>query len=190
MWMLCALTVAWIIVGALTKPRDQGWDEWTSEFAVGMGAATAAAVLTFLLIDMMLGRQRDAEIRENQERERLGNLLARMRAGEAEDNRGLLEQMRIVGWLKSGRLRGADFSGANLESLEFDSADLHGAKFVATRLRRASFRNADISDAQFKRADLRGARFEGAIADGADFAMTLKDEFTFLPQIDPPAEQV
>jgi Pentapeptide repeats (9 copies) len=183
--MLCALTAVWIGVGALTKPKGQGWDEWTSGIAVGMGTGTAAAVLTFLLIDMMLGRQRAAESRESQERERLGNLLARLRAGEAEDNRGVLEQMRAAGWLKNGQLRGADFSGANLESLEFDSADLRGAKFVAARLRRASFRNADVSDARFNRADLRGARFEGAIADGADFTMASKDEFTLLPQNDP-----
>ncbi len=181
MLLLTALAVVWLGVGALTKPPDQGWREWFSGFSVGIGTAMAAAVLTFLLIDMMLARQRETENRENDQRERLGNLLARLRVGAVEENRSVLEQMRSAGWLKNGQLRDADFSGANLEGLDLSSADLRMALFVGTRLRRASFRNADVSNARFTRADLRGARFDGAVTVGADFTMITRDEDTFLP---------
>jgi hypothetical protein len=176
---LVALTVVWIAIGALTRPSSQGWDEWTSGIATGLGTGTAAAVLTFLLIDMMLGRQRQEESRESSEQERLGTLLAKIRVGERDENRGVLEEMRSAGWLKNGQLRKADFSGANLGSLDFGSADLRGALFMGAQLRGASFRNADVSTARFNKADLRGARFDGADMTDTDFTMARSDQETF-----------
>lgn len=174
------LAAFWLVLGAVTKPRGQGWEEWTSELAVGLASGVIAALLTFLLIDLMLARQRDAENREAHERERLESLLARLRAGGLEENRGVLEELRSAGWLKNGSLREADFSGANLEGMDFGSASLQRAIFEGASLRRASLTNADVSGARFARADLRGTRFDGAITTGADFKMANMDNETVL----------
>lgn len=182
---LSVTAVGCVIVAAATKPGSQSWREWTSNLALALAGAVIASLLTFLLIDLMLARQRDAETIKSHERERLDSLLARLRAGELDENRTIVEELRTLGWLRNGALQGADLSGATLDGLDFGSADLQRAVFIGASLRRSSFCNAIISNARFAQADLRGARFEGAITDGADFAMVMKDRDTVMP---PPAD--
>lgn len=177
---LGVLAAGWLVVAIVTKPASQGWDEWVSVMAMGFVNAIAGSLLTFLLIDLLLARQRDAERRESREQERRAELLARLRRGSLEQNRGVVEQLRSAGWLRDGFLQDADFSAANLEEMDFEGADLRGALFVGAHLRRASFRNADVSTARFAHADLRGARFDGARTEGADFSMSTQDDDTVL----------
>jgi Pentapeptide repeats (8 copies) len=179
--LLSGLAVACILVGLVTKPHDQGWGGWVSGLAVGLGGAFVASVLTFLLIDLMLARQRETETHAASERERLATSLARLRAGTLEENRTIVEELRSAGWLRNGALREANLSGANLEGVDLGSADLQGALFVGASLRKASFRYSDVSGAKFTHADLRAARFDGATTTGADFNMIRRDDDTYVP---------
>jgi hypothetical protein len=177
---LALIAVASILVAAVTKPSLEDWGAWISSLAMSLAGGIAASLLTFLLIDLMLANQREAESHEAYERERRERLLSRLRAGPLEENRSVLEQLRSAGSLKDGALRDADFTGANLEGLDFSGADLRGALFVGCCLRQADFRNADVSMARFTHADLRGARFDGAITEGVDFTMIATDENTLV----------
>jgi hypothetical protein len=177
---LALIAVASIVVAAVTKPSPEDWGAWVSALAMNLASGIAASLLTFLLIDLMLANQREAESHETYERERRDRLLSSLRAGPLEENRSVLEQLRSAGSLKDGALHDADFTGANLEGLDFSAADLRGALFVGCCLRRASFRNADVSMARFSHADLRAARFDGAITKGADFTMITTDENTLV----------
>jgi hypothetical protein len=182
--VLALLTLAaagCVIVAAVAKPHDLSWREWTSNLALGLAGAVITALLTFLLIDHMLARQRDIQDAKKHDRERLNSLLARLRAGELDENRAIVEELRSLGWLRNGTLLGADLSGANLDGLDFTAADLQHAIFIGASLRRCSFRNAIISNSRFDQADLRGARFDGATAYGAEFSMTTKDADTVMP---------
>lgn len=170
----------WLLIALVTKPAGQGWDEWISSFAMNFASGIAGSLLTFLLIDLVLARQREEQSRQSNEESRRIDLLASLRRGTLEHNRGVVEQFKSAGWLRNGLLRDADFSGARLEGMDFEAADLQGALFVGAQLRRASFRGTNVSNARFTHADLRGARFDGARVDGTDFAMISQDSDTKL----------
>ncbi len=174
------LAAVFLLVAILTKPGDQRWNEWVSNLSLGFVAAITASLLTFLLIDMVLARQREAQSHESYEEERRNDLLASLRRGELERNRSIVEQLRAAGWFKDGFLRNADFSGADLQGIDFDGTDLAAAQFRGAGLRRATFRNANVSGACFAHADLRGARFDGADTTGVDLTMCTKDDDTVI----------
>lgn len=180
-WLSVAAVIC-VIVAAVTKPMGQSWRDWTSGLALGLAAAVIAALLTFLLIDLMLTRQREAETTKSHEQERLDNLLARLRAGEADEKGAIVEELRTLGWLTNGALQGVDLSDATLDGLDFSSADLQRAIFTRASLRGSSFQGAMISSARFTRADIRGARFDDATVDGADFTLAKKDAYTVMPR--------
>jgi hypothetical protein len=189
--VLCGAIIVCLAAGILLKPGPQSWRSFASAFVIGLAGAFAAALLTFLLIDMALTRQRAEEDRRTHERERrkdeadaLGryreSLLARLRAGTADENRGVIEEFRSLGWFRDGFMRSADFSGASLAGVDLDAADLRFALFVGCDLRRASFRGSDLFEARFSQADVRGARFDDARTNGADFTNVRIDDDTVL----------
>jgi len=70
-----------------------------------------------------------------------------------------LDTVWSQGWVKNGKLRAADFSGAKLKEANFSGADLQGA----------TFEHADLTGADFSEADLAYASFSGAALTAAKF---------------------
>ena len=57
------------------------------------------------------------------------------------------------------KLRGADYSNANLEGVDFTGMDLRGRNFRGANLRNANFSGAHLYGAHFEGADTTGANF-------------------------------
>lgn len=90
--------------------------------------------------------------------------------------------------LRNIDLRGADFSGASLDTADFSGANLQGAIFYRIKarhsmwtradLRLAKLISADLFEAMIDKADLRGADLRGANLYGANFALIHSDADT------------
>ena len=182
-----------IVLSVVLKPTSQGWRAWSSSLVMNLASGIVASLLTFLLIDLLLNRQRSRESVLKHEIERQRDvaessmrrreaLLAHARTGGVEEARGVIEEFRSLGWLRDGFLRGADLSGADLQGVDMDAADLRDTLFIGANLQRATFRRADVSRARFNSTDLRGARFDQAHTEGADFANSRTDASTILPE--------
>ena len=87
-------------------------------------------------------------------------------------------------------LEGSDFSGATLKEYDFSEANLKNAKLyrivardgrcVRTDFRDADLTSADLMGATFQKADIRGTKLRGANLYGADFGRVRSDEATDL----------
>lgn len=61
---------------------------------------------------------------------------------------------------RSDDLRGAEFTGANLQEARFDSSTLQGARFINTTLRGARLVGSDLSGIIVRGGDVQGAEIE------------------------------
>lgn len=66
-------------------------------------------------------------------------------------------------------LRGADFTGANLQGTNFAGVDLTGANFEGANLQGVNFAGAILTGANFEGANLQGANLQNASIQGAYF---------------------
>jgi uncharacterized protein YjbI with pentapeptide repeats len=131
---------------------EQGWKGlWQN-----LGPELAGAVLTFVLIDLVLGT-----------RQRKVTLIAQMGSDVRDVAVRAVEELRQEGWLTDGSLEGADLSKANLEGAQLAEARLRGASLIAARLERAKLKQAHLEDARLMAAHLEDAELVGARLDSA-----------------------
>jgi hypothetical protein len=136
--------------------------DW-SGLALNFGTDMGGTLVTFILIDLLLGSR---EKREEEEREK-ARLIGQMHSRDNGLTLAAVEQLRAHGWLMDGTLRGANLVNANLQSgyvryADLRDVNLHRANFRKTRLGHTDLRGADLEDADFQEADMDEVKLQGA----------------------------
>ena len=167
------------VAGAAVIPAAIISGDWAGLF-LNLGTELAGASITFVLLDQILGTSRTK-----------ATLLAQMASRMNDESTRAVEELRRLGWLSDGLLRGVDLAGANLQEARLYQANMPRAVLEGTKLQRAVLGRADLQGADLTGADLAGANLwrarlqgarlydanlKGAILDQAEF-----DEETYLP---------
>ncbi|MBN1309958.1 MAG: pentapeptide repeat-containing protein [Anaerolineae bacterium] len=139
--------------------RDPDWPGLALNFGTDMGGT----LVTFILIDLLLGSR---EKREAEEREK-ARLIGQMHSRDNGLTLAAVEELRAHGWLVDGTLRGANLVNANLQGgylryANLREVNLHRANCRKTRLGHTDLRGADLEDADFQGADLDEVKLQGA----------------------------
>lgn len=153
--------------------------DWAGLF-LNLGTELAGGAVTFLLLDQILGTSRAK-----------ASLIAQMASRMNDEATRAVEELRRLGWLTDGVLRGADLAGANLQGARLHQANLPRAVLEGARLQRAvlgranlqgaDLTGADLAGANLWRARLQGARLYDANLQGAILEQAEFDDETFLP---------
>ena len=178
-----------IIASLIGLAHSGDWDS----FALNLGTELLGAVLTFILLELILGRQEKQEEQLRTESELLARLLRQMRSKDNSTALQAVEELRALGWLTGDTLRGIDLYRANLEGTNLTSVNLEGATLreailqgaylrginlenanlakancLAAVMRDSRLRGADLREANLERVDLRDAELERAVLLGAN----------------------
>ena len=168
--------------------------------ALNFGTEMAGAVVTYLLLELVIGRmerreaEREAEKKEREEKK--ANLIAQMGSRVNDVAIAAAEELARRGWLTDGSLQGAQLAGANLpkadliaanlQEADLVRANLQGAHLFMANLQRANLSDADLRETVLGRADLQGAGLDGtdlqrATLIGANLQGATLNENTILP---------
>lgn len=148
--IIFSLVVASVITSVISFEINQNnsgnagavwWASWFQNFSAGL----LGSAITFWLIDILFGSQRERDAEEHAIQVRKEQLLRQLASKVNSDAIRAVEELRFAGWLSDGTLEGANLNGA----------DLQGADFNHARLNRASFRNANLHEAILNYADMR-----------------------------------
>jgi hypothetical protein len=147
--------------------QNPDWPGLALNFGTGMGGS----LVTFVLIDLLIGSR---EKREADERER-ARLIGRMHSRDNGLTLVAIEEMRAHAWLIDGTLRGANLVHANLQAgylryAVLPEVNLHRANLHKTRLGKADLSGANLTDANLEGADLDHSRLEGVRVSMAQLA--------------------
>ncbi|HML24874.1 MAG TPA: pentapeptide repeat-containing protein, partial [Aggregatilinea sp.] len=99
--------------------------DWAGLF-LNLGTELAGASITFVLLDQILGTSRTK-----------ASLLAQMGSRMNDEATRAVEELRRLGWLSDGVLRGADLAGANLQGARLSQATMPRAVLEGAKLQRA-----------------------------------------------------
>jgi hypothetical protein len=158
--------------------QNPDWSGLAINFGTGMGGT----LVTFILIDLLLGSREKHEAEEH-EKARL------IRQVHSRDN-GLtliaIEELRAHGWLLDGTLLGANLVNANLQAgylrrAVLPEVNLRRANLQRARLGKTDLRGADLEDAELVGADLDDARLQGAKIALAQLARVNRLRGTMMP---------
>lgn len=155
---LRVMVIPVLLVGALVPlmvglARTGNWNE----FAVGFGTEMAGSLVTFIMLDLLIG---DVEKQEAQveKRERLkAHLVSQLSSKVNHLATRAAEELRDNEWLEDGSLVGVNLSGANLEGARLSHANLERASLYRVNLCDATLYQANLHRAKLVGADLRGA---------------------------------
>jgi len=145
--------------------------------ALNFGTEMAGAVVTYLLLELVIGRMEKSEVeREVEEKEReakKADLIAQMGSSVKDVAVAAAEELGRHGWLYDGSLQGAylldaDLQGANLIGANLQGADLFSAKLQRATLFRANLQVANLFQANLQEARLIGGNLQGAFLDGTN----------------------
>jgi hypothetical protein len=157
-----------LIVVALISSLGAAWytGDWGG-LVLNFGTEMAGAVVTYLLLELVVGRmeKREAE-REAEEKEleaKKADLVAQLGSSVKDVAVAAAEELRRHGWLYDGSLQGANLKEANLQG-----ASLYNAKLEGVRLTWANLQEAYLGLANLRWANLQGANLQGAILTGAN----------------------
>lgn len=163
--------------------------------ALNFGTEMLSTLITFVLIDLLLGSWERREEQSRQSTEQRQRLILQMRSKNNGIALQALEELRSKGWLTGTTLRTADLYRANLEGANLTEIDLEGAtlreamlqgaymrgvnltgaslnraNLISAVLRDANLTNADLSETDLERADLRDSNLENTQLDSANLA--------------------
>jgi len=152
-----------LIVVALVSSLWAVWrtGDWEG-LMLNLGTEMAGAVVTYLLLELVIGRMERREAEREAEKEELeakkADLIAQMGSSVKDVAIAATEELWRQGWLSDGSLQGADLSEANLNLY----ANLSGADLSLADLREAILILADLSGANLSGANLEEADLSGA----------------------------
>jgi hypothetical protein len=146
--VLLALILGSLIPAVWSISRTQDWAGLAENFSTEMGGA----VITFILLDWIIGGRERREQHKEEEEFRKADLIARMSSNVREVAVAAADELRRNGWLTDGTLCGAGLRRADLESVNLAKANLS-----EVNLHRAKLKNADLWGATLHGADLSGA---------------------------------
>ena len=155
--MLAVLIVVAVLSSLWAVSRTYGgWEG----LALNFGTEMAGAVVTYVLLELVIGRWEGREGRKADLIMRLGSSVRDIAAAAADE-------LGHRYWLFDGSLRGANLFDANLQEANLGTADLQGANLIASNLQGAKLWEANLQEAVFHVANLQGAKLEEANLRGA-----------------------
>ncbi|MDX1993701.1 MAG: pentapeptide repeat-containing protein [bacterium] len=147
------------------------WVSWLQNFSTEM----FGAFLTFVLIELIVGGR---ERRTQQKHEQLDYLLHQLCSSNAHEASHALDELREIGWLRDGSLKGKYLGHAELENANLERADLHNVCLELAKLPGANLKAANLQNANLRHASLNGARLTSALLQSANLANAdLRDSY-------------
>jgi hypothetical protein len=128
--------------------------DWTG-LLLNFGTEMAGAVATYALLEVFLGSRERREARK-------ADLIAQLGSQVKDVAVAAAEELRRLGWLTDGSLRGVFLAGANLEGAILAWANLQGAILAWANLQWAALQEANLQAAILAWANLQGAILAGA----------------------------
>ena len=179
---ICVLLV--LIVVVLMSSLGAAWHtgDWGG-LALNFGTEMTGAVVTYLLLELVIGRKEWREARK-------ADLIAQLGSSVEDVAVAAAKELWRHGWLHDGSLRGAYLGRANLEGADLSraslyEADLSGANLYKVNLYKANLSGANLSGANLEGADLNRASLSGARLLGASLEyVALPDGTNWTPDID------
>jgi uncharacterized protein YjbI with pentapeptide repeats len=156
-WMVLAILLGVAVISSLEGLRDP--ELGLTELWLNLGTELAGAVVTFVLIDLVLGA-----------RQRKEAVITQMGSDVRDVAVPAVDDLRREGWLKDGSLVGAELVGARLQGANLTGAHLQKANFTLARLQGASLWLARLQGANLEFARLEGAVLIEANLEGAVLA--------------------
>ena len=136
--------------------------EWLSGALQNLATGLLGALVTFLLLDRLLGERERYEEKRQLDRITEEQLIRTLASGGEGAVMAATSELRARGLIESGRLDGLDLTSAHLSS-----TNLAGASLRRVKLSRADLRATTLDGARLEDADLSGANLEGARLVGA-----------------------
>ncbi|MEM6284116.1 MAG: pentapeptide repeat-containing protein, partial [Chloroflexota bacterium] len=128
--------------------RGEGfsWNKFWSDYYANISAEFGSVAITVLIIDSLNQRRQREEEKQR--------LLRQM--GSKENGLALqaVEDLRALGALKDGTLRGANFEEANLEDVRLGRVDMRQARMDFSNLKKAHLFFANMEKADMSGVDL------------------------------------
>jgi hypothetical protein len=154
--------------------------DWVG-LALNLGTELGGAVVTFILLDLIIGgkERREAEARKARHEEQQRQLkterekeylIQQLGSGINEVATRAAEELRVRGWLHDGSLQRARLNEANLRRADLRGADLRGAGLFRANLEGARLFKADLRGVHLVGANLQGAYLGQADLQGAHLA--------------------
>ena len=128
---------------------------------LNLSTELAGALITYLLIELLIGQTKEREGEKEELIEQLGSRVRDVAVAAAD-------KLRSRGWLFDGSLRDAVLIGANLQGAWLAEADLQGAQLSSANLHGAWLSEANLQGATLSGANLEWATLTGANLQGAD----------------------
>lgn len=170
--VLILLAIVFSLIGLI------GSRDWAS-FALNLGTEFGGAVITFLLINQVLGRSEQREAEAQKQIEEVAKLqqaaqqekqdwLNKLKSQANNVAFAAADEIRRRGWMIDGSLEGLELRGANLEGANFADAKMCGVKLFRAVMNNVNLRGADLSNGDLSGAWLHGARIESTNLAGAN----------------------
>jgi hypothetical protein len=165
-WLRVGVLVVLIVVALASSLWAVGRNGDWEGLALNFGTEMAGAVLTYLLLELVIGRREESEAKKEERETKRANLIAQMGSSVKDVAIMAAEEMKRHSWLSDGSLRGAQLAGANLSKADLieanlQGADVHGANLQGTFLFAANLQGADLITANLQGADLVRANLQG-----------------------------
>ena len=143
--VLLVLALTSCVASGILAARNGGVDEsWWEGLLLNFGTEMGGAVVTFILLERIIG--------SHEQKERLIRQLGSRVPGEALR---AAEELHALGMTRDGSLRGVVMTETVLTG-----ASLPGAVLTRARINWADLREIDLSGADLTGADLGGSKFE------------------------------
>lgn len=172
---LLAMSVSVGFYGHISSYGTLNWNQFFQDFYANISSELGSVAITVLIIDSLYQRR--------QREEEKARLIRQMSSKENGLALQAAEELRALGAVKDGALRGANLEGANLEGVRLGRADLRDARMDFSNLSQSYMYFANL-----ERADMSGVNFQGAVLTGANLRnadlVTAKLHGTLLSEAD------
>lgn len=151
--MLVILVGIAIVTGAISSSLrvSPSAVQWWENALLNFSTEMLGALLTFILIDLVIGGREKREAEEREETRRLKRrLIKRLRSPNNEITASAAGELRHRGWLENGTLESAYLSHANLRGVDLSNADLEGARLTRAKLQDTVLSGANLEGSTLK----------------------------------------
>jgi Pentapeptide repeats (8 copies) len=159
--ILAGLTVIALAMAFASAYREGQFD-WRG-LGSNLSTGLFGSVITFILIDRLIGGKQEQEKQERETQELKERLIRQLRSRNNAEAISAAEELAERGWLQDGTLRDADLRNANLQGVKFQKADLRGASLAYANLEGADLLGAKLSGTDFWWANLTNAGVGGVV---------------------------
>lgn len=146
------LVLGIVLVFLHKYPDSWRFSSLIKEYYANLSCELISIAITILLIDYLYERK---EKENNKKR-----LIRELGSEDKGFTSRALKEIKELGYLNDGTLKGVDLSQANLSGLDFTDANLENINFTQALLNGTILKNSNLNGAIMNDAELRGANLE------------------------------